>query len=336
MQKYLYSFNLIKKYSLLVEKMESFRDSTKYSDGTLKTHRAIYKLVKNYGFDPYQISNSNINGLLTAIKTNDKNKRYTDSYMSIVISTLRVFNPETLTKSPASFGFNRKKNNQFVIQSGKIVPAIEKLVTFCLTTLNENFSEILNETYRDSDLTRAQTDMIVCVTLVTCTNLRVSELLQLTVLQLYNIYVGNIVSIKIKKKLKSVRISKFEPLFSNVYPLIMYAVANSLVKQSQLHKEEYSDFIANPTNSVYGLKSIITCGQDSINKKLIETYSILNSARPPIPLGLKIIRRLNTTKILKYDTPEVAAMFNRHADPTTAFKYYNIPDSETVMNSITL
>lgn len=315
----------------------NYVDGSKYSDSTIRTQKSIFKSVQKVNFNPYKITNSNINSLIIALKENNE-KKYSDAYISTIISTLRIFNPTTLTKTATELGFKRRnKNNQLVIHSGAVIPAIKKMVTYCLEVLHDNFNPVLFSNYHEPVLlTKAEINTIIAVAIVTCTNIRISELMQLTVLNLYEIFGGQVIAIKFKKKFTSRTIEKMEPLFSNIYNLVLYAVGTILVMDQKLRETDFLQFVANPNDEIFSKQKLINTSQDTINKSLKQFYALVNEKKNEIALGLKIIRTLNTTTLLKYERPEVVAIFNRHNDPSTAFQYYNTPDTEGVMEALNL
>jgi len=325
-----------------------YRDSGRYSASTIQTHKAIFKLISSLGFDPYDINDRNVDAVKNAIieRGNVRNKKYTENYISIIISTLRTFNPTTLTKTSKYFGIRRQNNDKRNIERGELLPTIRQLVTYSFESLQNYFGNTINNNYRELNMRRSELDTIIAICIILCTNIRTNEIFQLTMTNLYDIYVGNVVSIKFKKKHKSYIISKIEPLFSNVYPLLLKAIGtvlvmnNGVLRLSQsrsnniIAEREFSAFVTSPTDVPFNSKYVISCSSNSINKTIVEFVTLLGSKQRGVSIGLKMIRTLNNTQLLKHVSPEVVALFNRHDNIATAAMYYNLPDVRNVMDDL--
>lgn len=327
-----------------------FRDAGKYSASTIKTHKAIFKLVKSVNFDPYAINDDNIERVLNAIKnrgdSEGKRKRYSRSYMSVVVSTLRAFNPTTLTKHASQLGLPRENNDKRNIERGQLFPYAEKIIFNCIEKLYNKFGKFEFDSYRQTNMTRVEIDTCIAVSLVLCTNMRSSEIFQLNMEHLFAILNRTPVTIYIKKKVEAYVVTTVEPLFSELYPSLVRAIGTVLVlnldhrnklnkhrTNNLIEKSDFTRFVMNPTEGAFRSKFVISCTDNAINKQLKVQFSLLR-ADDSSSAGLNFIRTVNTTMLLKSTTAEVAALFNRHNSASTTTKYYNMPDMRGTMESL--
>lgn len=133
----------------------------------------------------------------------------------------------------------------------------------------------------------------LAVLLTLITNLRSSELKQLTNEHINLIKSNKLVPIRIKKRLKSIKIIPI-PMFLQIY-----------------------DSISKPTDGF-----ILTCSIKKINEILrLKFHEISNDKL--VHVGITAIRAFNTTILLEHLDPLQVAHFNRHVNPQTTLQYYN-------------
>lgn len=327
-----------------------FRDTGRYSASTIITHKAIFKLVKKLNFDPYAIDDRNIENVLNAIKnygnSQAKQRRYSRSYMSVIVSTLRAFNPTTLSKHAAQLGLPRENNDQRNIERGQLFPFAKQMIINSMQKLNDNFGKFEFDMYRQVNLSRVEIDSYIAVSLVLCTNMRGSEIFQLNMGHLLAILNKTPVTIRIKKKVDAYVVTTIDPLFSEIFPSLIRAIGTVLILNNEsehrlnvhrinntIAKKDFGSFVMNPTQDAFRSKYVISCSKNSINKKLKGDIVVLG-ANSRSSSGLNFIRTVNTTLLLKSTTPEITALFNRHNSAATTLKYYNMPDVRGTMESL--
>lgn len=134
------------------------------------------------------------------------------------------------------------------------------------------------------------------ILLTMCTNLRLGELLQLTIDDLDKIGRGDQVSIKIKKRKKTIQIIVIGKLF-----------------------EKFINFFK---SDVKKNGKVIKYSHSFINKKIktvLEEYGALVQDIK----GVQCLRKFNSSKLLQETTIENVANFNRHRNQNTTMNYYN-------------
>jgi hypothetical protein len=144
-----------------------------------------------------------------------------------------------------------------------------------------------------------KTKTSLAVILSMCTNLRMSELLQLEPKHLQDIVDGKSIPIKIKKRQTSVHLLTNKHLFLHFLP-----------------------YIYKFSGKVY----IITASKSAINQcfrnklKSIDQQQILGNNK----LGIQSVRRVNTTELLYQKlNPKLVQLFNRHKNISTTMENYN-------------
>jgi integrase len=307
-------------------------DIGRYSSATLATHRSIIKRLKKLGIDADQVDNLNINTVLKSIADSRLPKKYTDAYMSIIVSVLRVRNRGRLTLKPHELGFQRVNRNNLV-EHATDVPKIKLLQTQVLQSLANVYNKSRNNEV-DLGLDRSYLETLVAVGLVTSTNIRISELIQLKIKDLYRIRVGEDVAIHVKKKQGRQQIFTNSELYEKMYPYIIHAIAIRLVEDRLLYIRQFDEFCASPETSGLSGNRVISLHKGTLVKKIRQMYVIANGEAPTLSLGLKIFRTVNTSELLKNHAPEVAALFNGHVDINTAYGSYNLPDPTATLNSL--
>lgn len=303
-----------------------------YSSATLATHRSVIKRLGKLGINAVEVDNQNIRVVLKTIENSRLPRKYTDAYMSIIVSVLRVLNRGRLTLKPHELGFKRVNRNNLV-EHAKDVPKIKLLQTQVLQSLANMYNKSRNNEV-DLRLEKSFLETLVAVGLVTSTNIRISELVQLTIKDLYRIRVGEDVAIHVKKKQGRQQIFTNSELYEKMYPYIIHALAIRLVEERLLDIKQFGEFCASPETSGLSGNRVISLHKGTLVKKIMQMYVIANGEAPTLSLGLKIFRTVNTSELLKNHAPEVAALFNGHVDINTAYGSYNLPDPTATLNSL--
>lgn len=136
----------------------------------------------------------------------------------------------------------------------------------------------------------------MAVAIAVSSNLRSSEIAQLTVKNLKEILDDAIVTIRIKKRLSAIRIEAIK------------SIVKTIMDQVQ----------GNATNEKV-IKCSVSVINENIKKKFIEFGGTAGT-----PVGIQLIRSFNTSILFKYLQPDEMAKFNRHQNINTSSNYYNL------------
>lgn len=135
---------------------------------------------------------------------------------------------------------------------------------------------------------RVASPILMCI----CTNLRISEMIQLTRKHVESIRNGDTVPIDVKKKKRLCRIAIIKSLFNKYYDI----------------------FIETPR--------VVNVPISTLNK-LIRSNLLDRGANPIDRCGIQCIRAYNTTRLLSHIDIYDVARFNRHKRIDTIQKHYN-------------
>ena len=131
----------------------------------------------------------------------------------------------------------------------------------------------------------------LAIAITVATNLRISEIKQLTLSHLHHMMRDEVVNIRTKKRSKGVVILAHKWLIEKIITLLITHAESAL---------------------------IITISTSCLNKHIK-----LKLADPTTVCGIQGIRKVNTTQLIKDGTITLAQTFNRHSNASTTQKYYN-------------
>lgn len=168
----------------------------------------------------------------------------------------------------------------------------------------------------------------LAVALTMATNLRISELQQLTFAHIFQILNKQPVDIRIKKKKSSIKITAnmdfllaiskiLEPVYKNDnQKLLLNRVSNSSINNTF---KQYFLQLKYP--------KVIFKPKYKKNANLL--YKNVQFNVPT--LGIQIIRKINTTILIQNGSLELARVFNRHTRTTVTQTYYNTKNFQHVL-----
>ena len=163
-------------------------------------------------------------------------------------------------------------------------------------------------------------DTSLSVVLTLCTNLRSSELKQLTYSHVRNILNRQSVPIRIKKK--------FKPTFILANIDMLQGFNDKIVEFAKLHGGEKELLIQSTTSSIN--KHFRTACYNLAVKQ-----NIIKEGDEFIHLGVQAIRKINTTALIESGSLKLAQLFNRHNNSQTTDLYYNTGNyMSSKMNSL--
>ena len=297
------------------------------------THYAHSTLVANASRDKHvqEIIDSNPSEEgVTEYFNKPEIRALTDRYKATILKRLNKLHPEIATN--IKFKSSKRQNiKNFDTR------AIKLLLTHSIQFLVKLKDEKINEI---KSITRGKIESVVAIALAYCTNLRTNELLTLTVLDLWKILNTQQVSIRIKKREQRTVVAALS-VYKKMYPYIIYALAESydmidFTERVRFKtKLEYTNFLEAPQESVIATWKAFTVCKTTINSEIRSAYILLNENLPKFTLGLKSIRKLNTTALLDLGEAQMAAFFNRHANTSTAETYYNESDPTQAFKNFT-
>jgi hypothetical protein len=216
------------------------------------------------------------------------------------------------------------------------IVALKKLLLESLKFLADLKDKRLNEA---QIFTRGKIESVVAIAIAYCTGLRTNELLSLKIAELHMLLLNQVIPIRIKKKLVSKQIATLS-VYRDMYPYLIYALAESydtidspkITPRFQVVTKE--QFLASPhTSEIASQRAFTTC-TTTINAEIRLAYLHYNNTPPKTPVGLKSIRKLNTTEIIELGHPEVASFFNRHNKLATAQDYYTLPNTDQAFEKL--
>ncbi|UVX94909.1 VLF-1 [Callinectes sapidus nudivirus] len=155
---------------------------------------------------------------------------------------------------------------------------------------------ILNfiKNYFTNNLKKSENEVAMAIIIAVATNLRMAEIRQLKKKHLLQIVNGEMINIKIKKKIKGVRVLSHKWLLSALLDKLPADMENN--------------------------KLLITVSRSFINRTIkAHTLGVMDSTK----LGIQSIRKVNTTMILEHCNVTTAQIFNRHTRSDTTQQYYN-------------
>lgn len=134
----------------------------------------------------------------------------------------------------------------------------------------------------------------LAIQLVLCTNLRSSEIQQLTMYHLQQLVKNQTIAIRIKKKLKPIHIISNQEMLKATIAILSERVVN-------IHE------------------LLLKVSKVCINATFKAHTDLPKSSR----IGIQAIRKINTTILIKHGSLELASVFNRHTSKEMTDKYYN-------------
>lgn len=240
-------------------------------NNTITTKDEIVKKIKNY-------------------KTKEGKNLSTNTLKLLIYTANKYFKKKFLLYS--DFNLNNCVNTNIAYYY--IKPEIEHLIRTTVTF----FCNYLQYTKYKT----VKSDTALSVALSICTNLRMAELIQLSVEHLQDIARGKNIAIKIKKKQTSSIILTNKLLYLHFLPFFLK--------------------LANSTERV--IKSSKSSINATFREKLI-SFDINNVLEGSKNLfGIQSVRRINTTELLTYNlNPKLVQLFNRHKNVSTCLQNYN-------------
>lgn len=281
------SMNESEVFDLTNSSTTPYANSKKISKNTLLLRQSHIYTIQNYGYDPKTMTKEEFKEFCTRIKA-DRNIK--DSYLATIITTIRAINP-TINISAKQLNLKRKNIPQ--ILKLQETSAIESLIT-------NSIEYIRSGIYNESKL-NSETKLAIIMTFMT--NLRISELLQLTIQDLNRIKNQERITIKVKRQFEPVSIIKFGKLFDDIYPSIIKYI--------------------NYRNSQFNSNKLISISSSAINANIKRILS--PSMRDHIKIGLRLIRIYTTTKLIDNNNIGLSQIINRHANQNVTLDNYNMP-----------
>lgn len=150
------------------------------------------------------------------------------------------------------------------------------------------------------------------VILTMCLNLRQSEVKQLTIALLEDILGNRPVAIKTKMRVKSVVLPVNMELLSSVLPKIKV-----YMNMKYSHRDVSDQFLKNQLMLTYSMRHIT-----GFLRKMILANTLHPSSDINVYLGIQMLRKINTTDMLKHMPPLFVAQFNRHKAIDTTTEHY--------------
>ncbi|UVT30844.1 VLF-1a [Penaeus vannamei nudivirus] len=149
-------------------------------------------------------------------------------------------------------------------------------------------------------------DVAIAIYITLATNLRISEIKQLTKKHIIQMMNDEIVTIRIKKKRKPIKI-----------------MANKKMLDKFLFNQKIKTLDDN--------QPLIRISKSLINETIRKYISTKTSITENQKFGIQSIRKVNTTIIIQSLNLQVAQNFNRHSNANTTFHHYN---TKTYINTV--
>jgi hypothetical protein len=305
--------------------IEGLKDVTKYANSTLLANKSrmkhVVKILDLYGVQPTK----------EQVLEYFKDKKISSRYMQSIVKILSK-------ERGVALAINFKN-----IKRPPIPPAdIAKLKNLLYKSL-QFLADLKNSDTNSAKIfTRGKLESVVAIAIAYCTGLRTNEILHLRVVDLWFLYNAQVVPIRIKKR-EVFKIISTLSVYQIMYPYILFALAESYDTYedgkdgarfgTDVTREE---FLNNPQNSNLKLKKAFTTCTTTVNAEIRNAYLQYNNVPSLIPVGLKSIRKLNTTEIVELGAPDVASFFNRHSNIDTTENFYVMPDSAKAFGSLNI
>lgn len=277
----------------------AYFDITKQALSTIKLRRSHLRKIESAGYNVCEMTNDDVIDFIKQLQRSGKVK---DSYLSTIISTIRSVN-QNITITGKSLKLKRLSSKPSY--SNNDVTAIKEFL---------KDSIIFLVTYQEPQ-TRSEFDAKLAAVLVFLTNLRASEILQLSITDLERIKNNQNINIKIKNRNLPLKIIKLDEIFNRLYPYIIENLARrNTIYDNDLTSEQKTKVI---TTSIVAINSFIKF-QLTIN----------SSKFSEIKTGLQIIRKFTTSRFIENDLLSDAQNINRHRDQNVTIDNYNLIKTE--------
>lgn len=244
---------------------------------SMNSHR---KLLQYNKVNILTLNDTNIETTLRNLTTR-KNKPLGDNYIIALLSTIKKFNKD-VTLKPSKLNLNTVRKNK--------------------TPANENRRGILNVIKYTYSLnmetlqlisTTSNYDIYIAILMLTATNINISDLFDLNLIQFKQLIDTDILIL-------SKKIIKMQHLFALALPIIK----NLVILRTEKFKN-HPTFQMKPKFTTH----IITCTPDVLNKKLKELYTMINFTEDSseLSLGLNYFSFKHPNLILAYFYGESAS-----------------------------
>lgn len=169
-------------------------------------------------------------------------------------------------------------------------------------------------------------DLALTVVCVLATNMRISEVGQLTWRQIQSIINKNPINIRVKKRIQTIKVVGNIPLLRKFLPILkqIELLRNFYATESVFGYNRNKLFLINRIQS----NKVLLHTASTINARfrdaydaLLRTYHIVKREQCTI-LGVQAIRKINTTILVQHNNYNAAKMFNRHSNARIT-NYYN-------------
>lgn len=262
-----------------------------------KSHEA---LLRKYNIDISKVTNDEFISLLPTLKD-----KLSDSYISTIISTIKLLNPDfTLTAKELKLQ-RRTKLKTTCNNNPQLKEAIESLIRTSIDFIvSNNFINVSKTTI----------DAKIAIVTTFVTNLRAQEIKQLTISDLESIAAKQPVYIKIKKRNIPLKIVSFGQLY-DLYWRNIQSTAQTRNKLFNINDDKLINVSIVAINTYIREYLIVKTG-------VISTY------------GLQILRKFNTTNLIELNEVVAAQALNRHKDIETTLEHYNDTNSIVDVNAV--
>ena len=279
---------------------QPFIDTTIKTDAHYKSLKYVQKILEKYDTTIDTLTDEKLTEIIKNYRTKT-NQPLAYGSVNCLLSTIKKEKP-TIKLTTYKLELMSKINYLYKISSKNE----EIIKTIIIKYVKMLYTYPINEEYYKKYAVLLDTSLSVVLTL--CTNLRSSELKQLTYSYVRNILNRQSVPIRIKKKLK--------PTFILANIDMLQGFNEKIVEFAKLHGGDKAILIQSTISSTnkHFRKS---CYNLAVKKQIIQ------DGEEFIHLGVQAIRKINTTALIESGSLKLAQLFNRHRNSQTTDLYYN-------------